>query len=120
MVFLIAVWFCQLSGRYLVMLNFYLNQDYIAQNLCENRDKPQMHCNGKCHLAKKLNEEDKKDRENPERKMENKNELFNAPVFAIINLSINNYSNTEIDFNSPRSIGYPIDQPSAVFRPPIA
>jgi len=31
-----------------------LNKDYIAKNLCENRDKPQMKCCGKCYLRKQL------------------------------------------------------------------
>lgn len=30
------------------------NRAYIAATLCENRDKPQLHCDGKCYLAKKL------------------------------------------------------------------
>jgi len=34
-----------------------------------------LHCNGKCQLAKKLKQEEKKDRQNPERKLENKNEV---------------------------------------------
>jgi len=31
-----------------------LNKAYIVQNLCENRDKPQMKCCGKCYLRKQL------------------------------------------------------------------
>lgn len=31
-----------------------INQDYITENYCVNKDKPKMHCNGKCHLAKQL------------------------------------------------------------------
>jgi hypothetical protein len=30
------------------------NRAYIATTLCENRDRPQMRCNGKCYLKKKL------------------------------------------------------------------
>ena len=37
-----------------VYLDFELRKDFIIQNLCENRFKPQMNCNGKCYLAKKL------------------------------------------------------------------
>jgi len=38
----------------LIVLQYQLNKNYIAKNLCVNRNKPQMHCNGKCHLAKEL------------------------------------------------------------------
>lgn len=47
----------QTFSSFIIQADFYLNQDYIAKNLCVNRDKPMMHCNGKCYLAKKLNEE---------------------------------------------------------------
>lgn len=30
------------------------NRAYIASSLCENRDKPAKHCNGKCYLKKNL------------------------------------------------------------------
>ena len=33
---------------------YQVNKTYIAKNLCENRSKPKMHCNGKCQLRKKL------------------------------------------------------------------
>jgi hypothetical protein len=46
------------------MAGYEVNRDYIAKNLCENRNKPQMHCNGKCHLNKELKEQQKKE-QNP-------------------------------------------------------
>ncbi len=47
---------------------YHLNRDYIARVLCENRDKPQLHCDGKCFLAKRLKaQQDKQDKETTER-----------------------------------------------------
>ena len=37
-----------------VYLDFEMRKDFIIQNLCENRFKPQLNCNGQCYLAKKL------------------------------------------------------------------
>lgn len=37
-----------------------MNKDYIAQNLCINKDKPWLHCNGKCFLMRKIAEAEKK------------------------------------------------------------
>jgi len=34
--------------------HYELNKDYIAANFCENKDKPELHCYGKCHLDKQL------------------------------------------------------------------
>ena len=35
-------------------IEYEINKKYIAEVLCENKDKPMMHCNGKCHLKKQL------------------------------------------------------------------
>jgi hypothetical protein len=47
-------------SRLVVYAGFRLNQSYIAANLCENRNKPQMHCNGRCYLMKKLKQAEEK------------------------------------------------------------
>ena len=41
-------------SRYFVYAGFELNKKYIAATLCENRDKPWMHCNGHCYFMKKV------------------------------------------------------------------
>ena len=47
---------------------YHVNKDYIARVLCQNRDKPQLHCDGQCYLAKKLKtQQDKQDKETNER-----------------------------------------------------
>ncbi len=48
-----------------VYLDFELNKDYIIKNLCENRFKPELKCNGQCYLAKQLHKvaEDKANKE---------------------------------------------------------
>lgn len=44
-----------------IIVNFAINQDYIAKNLCVNKDVPESCCEGKCHLEKELIEEEKKE-----------------------------------------------------------
>ncbi|HJS00541.1 MAG TPA: hypothetical protein VJ780_06370 [Flavobacterium sp.] len=36
------------------VLDYIVNYEYIATELCENVSKPELKCNGKCHLAKEL------------------------------------------------------------------
>ncbi|WP_299112745.1 hypothetical protein [uncultured Winogradskyella sp.] len=36
------------------VLYYQLNIDYIIEAYCVNKDKPELQCNGKCHLAKQL------------------------------------------------------------------
>lgn len=35
-------------------LEYAINKDFIATVLCINKDKPELKCNGKCHLTKQL------------------------------------------------------------------
>lgn len=43
----------------IVEADFYINQEWIAASLCENKDKPEMECEGHCQLKKKLEKKDK-------------------------------------------------------------
>jgi hypothetical protein len=38
----------------LPVFEYAANYKFISRELCENKNKPQMHCNGKCHLMKEL------------------------------------------------------------------
>jgi hypothetical protein len=38
----------------LPVFEYVINYDYIAKVLCINKDKPKLHCNGKCYLMKEL------------------------------------------------------------------
>lgn len=36
------------------VIEYFVNYEYIANELCENKDKPTMACNGKCYLEKQV------------------------------------------------------------------
>ena len=44
-----------LVGPVLPVLDYVINYDYIAKELCVNRDKPVLACNGKCYLEGQFN-----------------------------------------------------------------
>jgi len=72
----------------IILTSFMVNRAYIAKNLCENRSRPVMRCGGKCCLAKKLRNEQKKDQENPERRSENKFDVLALAWKAPVSLSV--------------------------------
>ncbi len=118
-IFFLLTWLSQVGDRYVVMLGFRINQEFIAKNLCENRNRPELHCNGHCQLTKKLAEEQKKDQESPLRKADNKSEIFYPHIkadhsLAAVCITLAN------DRHIPSSIGSPVDQPTSVFHPPAA
>ena len=53
-IFFLCVYSLVLLKPLFPLVDYAINKDFIAKNLCENRDKPMMNCNGKCHLAKEL------------------------------------------------------------------
>lgn len=55
--------FTQSIGKLVLISNYFINKEFIIFNYCENKSKPKLHCNGKCHLTKQLKEQEK--RENP-------------------------------------------------------
>lgn len=52
--FLIIVLAAYLVIPALPIIDYLIHKDYIAKNLCVNRDKPRSCCKGKCYLVKQL------------------------------------------------------------------
>ena len=102
-----------------ILISFEINQDYIAQNLCENREKPELHCNGHCQLFKQLEQT-----QSPQNSVFQKNISLDFEVYCQ-NLSVFTLSKTQkspfilkntypiytLDFINEASI-------PAIFRPP--
>jgi len=51
---LIALIALQTFSKWCLILDFQVNRDYIAKNLCVNRNNRSCCCKGKCFLAKKM------------------------------------------------------------------
>jgi hypothetical protein len=104
-------------SRAIIFVDFYLNQSYLAAKKCENRYRPMLHCNGNCILAKKLRQQEKEDQKNPERKIENKNEVISSRSFFVSYTDI-------VPINYPEHNIYlikrTVDRSFSVFHPPCA
>lgn len=53
-----------------ILAGFHVNRDFIAKSQCENRFVAESTCKGQCVLMKKLKEQQKKEKENPEQKLQ--------------------------------------------------
>jgi hypothetical protein len=112
-----AALLAQTFSKTFVMADYYTNTGKYAKN-CENKAKPKMHCNGKCQMMKKLQQEEKKDQENPERKAENKNEIIlsSKSFYAVVNA---NYKVAIIKQAFPQiTDDYSYNCTSNIFHPP--
>jgi hypothetical protein len=53
-VYLALILLLRMMAMPLSLLDYSMNKIFIADNLCDNRFKPDMHCSGKCYLNKQL------------------------------------------------------------------
>jgi hypothetical protein len=53
-IWLLIAYGVALLQPYLPFVDYQLRMDYYVEVLCENRDRPELHCDGKCALAQKL------------------------------------------------------------------
>ena len=58
--------------RFFIYAGFQLNQKYIAANLCINKDKPWLHCNGKCYFMKKIKQAHEKEKSEESQSQKNR------------------------------------------------
>ena len=84
---------------------------------CVNKARPKIHCNGKCQMMKKLQQEDKKDQQYPEQRKENKHEIiFSNSFYPTLEIPavICDSTNKKAKYISSAII----DRSSDIFHPP--
>ncbi len=74
------------------------NQSEITKKYCENKAKPKLKCNGKCHLAKQL-----KAQENQDDSSKNSLPKFKKDIeINLIHQSIESLTFSKVDFSTIR------------------
>ncbi|MDX1365868.1 MAG: hypothetical protein R3243_16810 [Arenibacter latericius] len=70
---------------------YIVNYDYIVENLCENRARPALNCDGKCYLSKQLAKESESEDKNPfdGKRLLTDIQFFNDKDLGISNGSLN-------------------------------
>lgn len=116
---LFAAILAQTFSKSFVMADYYANTSKYAK-ICENKARPEMHCNGKCQMMKKLQQEEKKDQESPERKLENNTEIIVSTKSFFATVSAQGLIIIKPKRMWPSSEGNPIDRSFDILRPPQA
>lgn len=115
-ILLICSLFAENISRLLVTAAFELNQQYIAEYFCVNKDKPMLHCDGKCYLARKLKEAEEKEKKSEKESLKvsyqpafiTEKTIWTAPVSPI-----EKHQSVEFPFVLP-------SRPAKIFHPPRA
>lgn len=97
------------------LANYLINQDYIAEFLCINKDKPALECNGKCYLAEQLKKaSEEKEKNLPAIAMEE------YPIGIVLFISFQTETTTKIfpKANFRYNNNYSFAYLNSVFHPP--
>ncbi len=93
---------------------FELNRKYIASEFCENKAKPELHCEGKCYLMKKLKQAEEK-----EQKQEHQSQNIHfQEALVVIPMVFKQFPLKEMKLHIPASMGIPQNIENSVFQPP--
>jgi phosphoribosylformylglycinamidine (FGAM) synthase-like amidotransferase family enzyme len=92
-----------------------VNKEYIATHLCENKNKPMLHCNGKCHLQKQLAAAEKKEKSPFS---QNTKDKFELQYFSENTVSVKTLFAEETKANSVYSFSIPNTSLKSIFHPP--
>lgn len=72
-------------SKTILLIHYRLNIDFIKNELCENKNKPQLKCNGKCYLNKQV----KKTENNPENLPETLKQKDEIKLFSHSHFKLN-------------------------------
>lgn len=92
---------------------YYINNTTYLRN-CENKTRPQLHCNGRCQLLKKMKQE-KKDEQSPERRASSKEQVLSSKSFFAKAPTIHVYPDFVFSDQETQLMS---GCPSIVFHPP--
>lgn len=125
-IFLLTVLLSKTIYSVFWQVNFHLNQQEIVRLECENKNRPELHCNGKCYLAKQLQKADNlldERREESSKSLVNlkwmETSLFACPETIVMKLdqSIISFKETS-NFNAVNF--YHFENGQSCFYPPCA
>lgn len=112
---LILLMLAQTFSQWLIVMDYEINKDYIAKVLCENKNRPQLKCKGKCQMMKKLAEEEKQ-QQSSELKAGNQS-LIVSSTAHFASLQKPAVSESFIDYQE-LPVPHTVTRSYAIFHPP--
>ena len=110
----------QTFSKWLAVIDYTINKDFIAKNLCENRNMPALNCKGNCQLMKKLAAED--DQSNKTAPASNVIKISFSEIWMDNSLPSEQLPSlpNDIIYNSVYLTFFPTLFTAAIFHPPCA
>ncbi|SNR93637.1 MULTISPECIES: hypothetical protein [Hymenobacter] len=116
---LILLVLLQTFSREVVMVDFLLNQAAITARFCVNKARPQLHCNGKCHVAKQLKEQDERGNK-AHNLLKESPEMLPIAFRLLLPATPKRWGGIPVGYGPYRPAEVPVAAARGVFRPPPA
>ncbi|UKJ08779.1 hypothetical protein [Solitalea lacus] len=108
----------QTFSNLVIVSSYEVNKGFISTYLCENKDKPKLHCNGQCYLMKKLKKAAQEEEQQANNSLREKFEMNQFIQIVQDNFIDNSYIELKhIHFflqKEPYSTSFPIFHPPQV------
>ncbi len=99
-IILLTIYTLSVGRIYMPALNYLFCKDYIAENLCINKDTPESNCQGKCYLIKETGKVAKEESGQSKNTLQVKAEEIPAEVVLFQPLFIAANTNPEYSYYS--------------------
>lgn len=114
-ILLLAGILLQTSAKLAIIINFEANREYIAENLCENKDEPDSCCKGSCQLNKSLEEEEKQESSVPGTDIKEKFETLTCTLTDKDQFCIYETISSFVEYYRAKK---PVKLSNSIFHPP--
>lgn len=103
------------------MAEYFVLYDFIKNELCINKDKPKLQCNGKCYLMKELAKAaESQDNEKNKKQVSSENNIVFFQEIKACFVSRAFVGALEENINHCYNTTYHFSNSNSVFRPPIS
>lgn len=113
-IFLISGFLLQAFSKQLIVTGYYVNKNFIASFLCENKNLPEKHCEGKCQLKKELQKDESRQQDSSTKVKTIVDVLFSEQSESKVNVMYTPAVRMYFHFSSVM----PTTAANAVFHPP--
>lgn len=115
-ILLITALLVQSMSKGIIVLSYFTNKQ-AYEKYCVNKARPQLHCDGKCQMAKKIKAEEERDQKDP---------LKGSSFSEVVLIHQDHFIRIQPVFIAathkvdlfPFTMGYPLDRSRSYFHPP--
>lgn len=113
-IFLISGFLLQAFSKQLIVTGYYVNKNFIASFLCENKNFPEKHCEGKCQLKKELQKDESRQQDSSTKVKTIVDVLFSEKAESAVSVINTPFVRLYYHFSTV----IPTTAANAVFHPP--